>query len=243
MGYDVSCLVSAINVSIVRGQAAWQNSLNCLHLVVGQQADVQIVILCHFLFQILNPTCISSAFPLSSISDLECQDVKCTLSDSTIALTLRWVATNNRVDPIEHCNIYCSSMIGNHQDKETTWKSDYVFIGRAYASCFRVTNLYMLSPNLEESPFSIEFRVQPVSCSRRKPRVEESECLLVEVNPWFSLLSVLFELYLAIFISAMKRISNIKYIHLEASWNSMAHSRDILSRSVQHNSLCHNFCW
>jgi len=112
-------------------------------------------------------------------------------------------------------------MIGNHQDKETTWKSDYVFIGRAYASCFRVTNLYMLSPNLEESPFSIEFRVQPVSCSRRKPRVEESECLLVEVNPWFSLLSVLFELYLAIFISAMKRISNIKYIHLEASWNSI----------------------
>lgn len=145
--------------------------------------NLLIVILCHFLFQILNPTCISSAFPLSSISNLECQDVKCTLSDSTIALTLRWVATNSRVDPIEHCNIYCSSMIGNRQDKETTWKSDYVFIGRAYASCFRVTNLYMLSPNLEESPFSIEFRVQPVSCSRRKPRVEESECLLVEVNP------------------------------------------------------------
>jgi len=34
VGYDVSCLVSAINISVVQGQAAWQNSLNCLHLVL-----------------------------------------------------------------------------------------------------------------------------------------------------------------------------------------------------------------
>ena len=141
---------------------------------------------CCFLFfsQVLNPSCISSTLPLSSISNLECQDVICTKSDSTIALTLTWVMVNSCVDPIDHCNIYCSSMVGNHQEEDDTWKSDYVFLGRAHGSCFRVTNLYMLSQNLEESPFSLEFRVQQVTSSRRKPRVEEdSVCLLVKITP------------------------------------------------------------
>ena len=135
------------------------------------------------LSQVLNPSCISSTLPLSSISNLECQDVICSKSDSTIALTLTWVVMNNRVDSIDHCNIYCSSMVGNHQDKDDTWKSDYVFLGRAHGCCFRVTNLYMLSQNLEESPFSLEFRVQPVTSSRRKPRVENSVCLLANIIP------------------------------------------------------------
>ena len=140
---------------------------------------------CCFLFfsQVLNPSCISSTLPLSSISNLECQDVICTKSDSTIALTLTWVMMNSRVDPIDHCNIYCSSMVGNQQEEDDTWKSDYVFLGRAHGSCFRVTNLYMLSQNLEESPFSLEFRVQQVTSSRRKPRVEDSACLLVKITP------------------------------------------------------------
>ena len=135
---------------------------------------------CRFLFfsQVLNPSCISSTLPLSSISNLECQDVICTKSDSTIALTLTWVMVR-----IDHCNIYCSSMVGNHQEEDDTWKSDYVFLGRAHGSCFRVTNLYMLSQNLEESPFSLEFRVQQVTSSRRKPRVEDSVCLLVKITP------------------------------------------------------------
>ena len=56
-----------------------------------------------------------------------------------------------------------------------------MYLGRAHSNAFRVTDLYILSSDLGETPFSLEFRVQPVTASRRKPSVSNSECLVVKI--------------------------------------------------------------
>ena len=137
--------------------------------------------------QILDPRCVSPDLNPSTITNIHCQDIQCyrchqhhQCTNDTLSLTLKWLTIDNTVDPVEHCNIYSSCIIGNLDDRASCWQSDYVYLGRAYASCFRVIGLDLLGSDLE---FSFEFRVQPVTFSQRKPGVEESPCIVVQVTP------------------------------------------------------------
>ena len=132
--------------------------------------------------QLLDAKCVSADLKSSTITNLQYQDVQFR-DNNTISLTLKWTAANDHLDPIDHCNVYSACVIGKLEDEESCWKTDSVYLGRAHASCFRVVGLHILSTELKENPFSFQFRVQPVTCARRKPSVEESPCLVLKVTP------------------------------------------------------------
>ena len=107
----------------------------------------------------------------------------CISTDNTISFTLKWTVSNNHVDPITHCYVYATTLLGDSEAKEgTSWNGEPVYLGSAYASCYRVCSMHMLSNNLKEQPFGLELRVQPVTLSRRKPSVDDADSITV----WFS---------------------------------------------------------
>lgn len=99
----------------------------------------------------------------------------------TVSFTLSWQPISSEDDPIDHCNIYLSSIITDRVS--TPWRSEYVFQGRCYSkSCYRVTDLHLLSPPAESGGgrVSFEFFVQAVLASRSKLPI--SDCPSIVVN-------------------------------------------------------------
>ena len=106
-----------------------------------------------------------------------------TSADSTISLTLKWTVSNNPVDPISHCNVYATSLLGGSGEAEgASWTGERIYLGSAYASCYRVHGMHMLSSDLKEQPFGLGFRVQSVTIGRRKPSVDDADSITV----WFN---------------------------------------------------------
>lgn len=131
-------------------------------------------------FQILDLNNFVGSMP-SSISGLSCEDIVCT--KSALSLTLKWkVCNSHHGDPVDHCNVYTRHIFGD-LGQENSWKSEYVFLGRAYNDCFRVMDLYILSDSTETEVSVVELIVQPVTSARLKLSVEESPCLTVRVTP------------------------------------------------------------
>jgi hypothetical protein len=131
--------------------------------------------------KILDVNCISPDEKPSCIESLHIIDIIVS-AEKTVALTLKWTLLNNSVDPITQCNIYCTSLLGGAEEQTATWKGEYVYLGAAYANCFRVCSMHMLSSNLREESFGLEFRVQLVTSGRRKPSVDNADCVIV----WFT---------------------------------------------------------
>ena len=103
------------------------------------------------------------------------------LKNTTLSLTLVWSVLNNASDPIDHCNVYTSTMIdevGHH-----SWQTEFVFLGRAHGTRFRIKDLFIACMDLRKTSLSIEFRVQPVMLSRWKVAVSNSPRLLVKILP------------------------------------------------------------
>ena len=101
--------------------------------------------------------------------------------ENTVSLTIKWDISNNPADPITHCNVYATSLLGEPVGKAVSWKGDCIYIGVAYANCFRVCGMHMLSNDLKEQPFGVEFRLQSVTLARRKPSVNSADSITV----WF----------------------------------------------------------
>lgn len=127
---------------------------------------------------------------LSFVSNICCYDVKLSDDRLTVSLTLSWHSSYSPSDPIDHCNIYLSSIISDQPPSRdaTPWRSDYVFLGRSYSKCYRVTDLHLLcppppSPSPSEAVTSrvvFEFSVQPVTVSLCKQAVQDCQALAVE---------------------------------------------------------------
>ena len=127
--------------------------------------------------------CISLDEKPSYIHNLHCIDISVS-RDNRVSLTLKWTVSSNPVDPISHCNVYATSLLGRSEGKESAnWKGDCIFLGTAYANCFRVCSMHMLSNNLKEQPFGIEFKVQSVTSARRKPSVDKADSISLQFNP------------------------------------------------------------
>ena len=106
-------------------------------------------------------------------------------ADRSVSLTLKWTHLKNTVDPITHCNVYATSLLGESCGKEVmTWKGECIFLGSAFTNCFRVCGMHILSNDLKKQPFGIEFRLQAVTYSRRKPSVNNADSITVWFNQY-----------------------------------------------------------
>ena len=145
------------------------------------------------LLQVIDSQHWSPKSDISFISNVWCHDYKFSSDGQSVSFTLSWEPISTPCDPIDHCNIYLSSVImegdivadGSPQ-AAPHWKSDYVFLGRSYAkTCYRVMNLYLLGPGKGEQQAGgcvilFEFRVQSVLASHCKLSV--NDCPYVQVN-------------------------------------------------------------
>lgn len=73
--------------------------------------------------------------------------------------------------------MYATSLLGGSEG--TGWKGECVYLGSAYANCYRVCDMHVLSNNLKEEQFGVQFRVQPVTLARRKPNVKDADSITV----------------------------------------------------------------
>ena len=123
-------------------------------------------------------------FKFSKITRLWREDAEVSYDNNSLSLTLVWSVSNNPSDPIDHCNIYTSTII---EDKDSSasspWQSQLVFLGRAYGTSFRVKDLNILTCDLSKCTLSLEFRVQPVTISRLKLSANESPGLILKILP------------------------------------------------------------
>lgn len=131
--------------------------------------------------QVLDLHSLVASIP-ASISALSCEDIVYT--ETALTFTLKWIVHNsNCSDPVDHCNVYTRHIFGDTYD-ENSWKSDYVFLGRAYNNCFKVIDLYILSNTTgTEGGSTVELIVQPVTQMRWKLSIEESPNLAVRITP------------------------------------------------------------
>ena len=135
--------------------------------------------------QVMDTACLSPTLDISRITSIWQENAEFSPDKTSLSLTLSWTTSNNPSDPIDHCNIYSSTIIGD-QDSSTSsssWQSEFVFLGRAYATSFRVKDLYILSADLNEAALSLEFHVQPVTMSRWKLAVQDSPGLIIKILP------------------------------------------------------------
>ena len=97
-------------------------------------------------------------FKFSKITRLWREDAEVSYDNNSLSLTLVWSVSNNPSDPIDHCNIYTSTII---EDKDSSasspWQSQLVFLGRAYGTSFRVKDLNILNCDLIKCTLSLEF--------------------------------------------------------------------------------------
>ena len=130
----------------------------------------------------MDTCCLSPLFNLSRITRLWQEDVKVSYENKLLSLTFVWSMSNNPSDPIDHCNIYTSTIIEDKNPSASSpWQSQLVFLGRAYGTSFRVNNLNILDCDLNKSTLSLEFRVQPVTVSRLKLSAKESPGLILKI--------------------------------------------------------------
>lgn len=130
--------------------------------------------------QILDVRCVSLEDKPSYIHNLHCTDL--VVSDgNTASLTLNWTPSNNPMDPIDHCYVYTTCLLGR-ENEEDLWQGECVYLGTAYANCYRVCSMHILSHDLKEQPFGLRLVVQAVTESRRKPSVSDADSLVV----WFT---------------------------------------------------------
>lgn len=123
-----------------------------------------------FLHQVLDSRCLSPHSKMSSVSNIWCHDIKVSSDGQRASLTLSWQAVDSPRDPIDHCNIYLSSIISEKsRETDIPWKSERAFLGRSYVKSFRVSELYLLVSKDSENSVVFEFCVQPVTASRCKP--------------------------------------------------------------------------
>lgn len=128
----------------------------------------------------MNAECVSPNEKPSYIENLGFLDLNVSMHN-TVSLTLKWTTLNNPIDPITHCNVYASNLLGIAKD--TRWKGENIYLGAAYANCFRVHCMHMLTNDLKEQLFGLEFKVQPVTSARRKPSVDNADSITVWFNP------------------------------------------------------------
>lgn len=131
--------------------------------------------------QVIDTACLSSSFDFSRITNIYQENAKFSSDKSFLSLTLAWSCSNNPSDPIDHCNIYCSTILD--ASSSSPWQSEFVFLGRAYGTCFRVKDLYINCTDVSTTPLSLEFHVQPVTMSRWKLAVQDSPGLLLKILP------------------------------------------------------------
>ena len=131
--------------------------------------------------QILDAKCISPEEKLSYIENIHFTDLDVSAENNQLSFTLKWTAVNNDLDPITHCNIYSMCLLG--VSDESTWRGERVFLGAAYANCFRLTGIHILSSDLRKQQFGLELRVQPVTSSRRKNNVNDTDSITVWFDP------------------------------------------------------------
>ena len=130
----------------------------------------------------MDTCCLSPLFNLSRITRLWQEDVKVSYENKLLSLTFVWSVSNNPSDPIDHCNIYTSTIIEDKNPSASSpWQSQLVFLGRAYGTSFRVNNLNILDCDLNKSTLSLEFRIQPVTVSRLKLSAKESPGLILKI--------------------------------------------------------------
>jgi hypothetical protein len=133
--------------------------------------------------KVLDIKCISTQERMSFIENLQITDLVMCAEKMPLSFTVRWTVMNNSLDPITHCNVYATSLLGRSDEMKThTWKGDCVYLGTAYANCFRLHGMHILSNDLTIHPFGLEVKVQSVTSTRRKPRVDNSDSVTI----WFS---------------------------------------------------------
>ena len=127
----------------------------------------------------MDTTFLSPSFEFSRITNVWQDNSEYSVDNNTVSLTLLWSVFNNPLDPIDHCNIFTSTIIdelGHHP-----WQTQFVFLGKAHGTCFRIKDLYIASLDLSKTSLSLEFRVQPVTQSRWKLAVPDSPVLIVKI--------------------------------------------------------------
>ena len=130
----------------------------------------------------MDTCCLSPLFKFSKITRLWQEDANVSYDNKLLSLTLMWSVSNNPSDPIDHCNIYTSTIIEDKNSLSLSpWQSQLVFLGRAYGTSFRVKDLNVLSADLSKSALSLEFRVQSVTVSRLKLGAKDSPGLIVKI--------------------------------------------------------------
>ena len=130
----------------------------------------------------MDTSCLSPLFNFSRITRLWQEDMKVSYENKLLSLTFVWSVSNNPSDPIDHCNIYTSTIIEDKNPSVSSpWQSQLVFLGRAYGTSFRVKDLNILNCDLNKSTLSLEFRVQPVTVSRLKLSAKESPGLILQI--------------------------------------------------------------
>lgn len=149
----------------------------------------ELVVLLPAHVQILDAGCVSCTRVPSIISSLNCIDIYFKKQQSTLSLTLSWLTSGSELDPIDHCNIFVSIMIGSVRDRQHQVKreseTDFVFLGRAYCNCFRVVDFAVPFVSASHDggtdgvSVSLEFRVQPVTTSRQKLAVHLTHSVLL----------------------------------------------------------------
>ncbi len=83
--------------------------------------------------------------------------------NNTVSFTLSWLSSYDESDPIEHYNIYTSVIVVGGE--QSSWTSGNIYRGRAYATSYRLTDVFLLRVNSKASLCVI---VQPVTVSQRK---------------------------------------------------------------------------
>ena len=130
----------------------------------------------------MDTSCLSPLFNFSRITRLWQEDMKVSYENKLLSLTFVWSVSNNPSDPIDHCNIYTSTIIEDKSPSASSpWQSQLVFLGRAYGTSFRVKDLNVLNCDLNKSTLSLEFRIQPVTVSRLKLSAKESPGLILKI--------------------------------------------------------------
>ena len=131
--------------------------------------------------QVIDAACLSPSFDFSRITNVWQENAEFSLDKTSLSLTLGWSCSNNPADPIDHCNIYCSTILD--ASSSSPWQSELIFLGRAYGSFFRVKDLYISCTDLHKTPLALEFHVQSVTMSRWKLAVQDTPGLLVKILP------------------------------------------------------------
>ena len=127
--------------------------------------------------------CISPQEKMSYIENVRIADVVMCNEKISLSFTVKWTVINNPLDPITHSNIYATSLLGKSDEIKThSWNGDCVYMGTAYADCFRLHGIYILSNDLRIHPFGLELKVQSVTSARRKLCVNDSDSITV----WFN---------------------------------------------------------